>query len=47
MTLAEILFVGAILGIAIGVLVTLFLLFRDQSPCATKTAKRFLLSNWN
>jgi hypothetical protein len=47
MTFAEILFVATILGIAVGVLVTLFLLFRDQSHCATKTAKRFLLSNWN
>ncbi len=41
-----ILFVVAIVGIAFGPLVTLFLLFRDQPRGATKTFKRFLLSNW-
>ena len=41
-----ILFVVAIVGIALVALVTLFLLFCDQPRGATKTFKRFLLSNW-
>jgi hypothetical protein len=46
MTLAEILFVAVIVGTAADVLLALFLLFRDESQGATKTSKRFLLSNW-
>jgi hypothetical protein len=44
--LAGILFVVAIVGIAFGALLNLFLLFRDQHRGMTKTPKRFLLSNW-
>jgi hypothetical protein len=44
--LAVILFVVAIVGIAFGVLLALFLLFRDQQQGTTMPAKRFLLPNW-
>ena len=44
--LAVILFVMAILGVAFGMLVALFLLFRNQHRDTSKGPKRFLLSNW-
>jgi hypothetical protein len=42
---AAILFVIALMGIALVVLVVLFLMFRNQHPDTTKTPRRFLLSN--
>jgi flagellar basal body-associated protein FliL len=44
--LVVILFFVAIVGVALGMLVALFLLFRNQQQGAKKPAKRFLLSNW-
>jgi hypothetical protein len=44
--LAVIPFVVAIVGLAFGMLVTLFLLFRNQQQGTKKPTKRFLLSNW-
>ena len=44
--LAVILFVVAIVGIALVMLLALFLLFRDEPQGMKKTFKRFLLSNW-
>ena len=42
---AAILFVIALVGIALVVLVVLFLMFRNQHRDTTKTPRRFLLSN--
>jgi hypothetical protein len=47
MSLAGFVFVSTIPALAVGVLIALFVLFREQSGGATKRAKRFLLSNWN
>jgi ABC-type polysaccharide/polyol phosphate export permease len=44
--LAAILFVVAMVGIALGMLLALFLLFRDEQQGMKKPAKSFLLSNW-
>jgi hypothetical protein len=44
--LAAILFVVAMVGIALGMLLALFLLFRDEQQGIKKPAKNFLLSNW-
>ena len=44
--LAAILFVVAMVGIALGTLLALFLLFRDEQQGMKKPAKSFLLSNW-
>jgi hypothetical protein len=44
--LAAILFVVAMVGIALGMLLALFLLFRDEQLGMKKPAKSFLLSNW-
>ena len=43
--LAAILFVVAMVGIALGMLLALFLLFRDEQQGMKKSAKSFLLSN--
>ena len=43
---AAILFIIALMGIALVVLVVLFLMFRNQHRHTTKTPRRFLLSNW-
>ena len=42
--LAAILFVVAMVGIALGMLLALFLLFRDEQQGMKKPAKSFLLS---
>ena len=44
--LAVILFLFGIVGIAFGLLVALFLMFRDQNRDTTKGPKRFFPSNW-
>jgi len=44
--LAAILFVVAMVGIALGMLLALFLLFRDEQQGMKKPTKRFLLSTW-
>ena len=44
--LAVILFIFAIVAVAFGMLLALFLLFRDQQLGTNKPAKRFLVSNW-
>ena len=44
--LAAILFVVAMVGIALAMLLALFLLFRDEQQGMKKPAKSFLLSNW-
>ena len=44
--LAVILFVVAIVGIAFGVLIALFLLFCDEQRGVRKPAKQFVFSNW-
>jgi hypothetical protein len=44
--LAAILFVVAMVGIALGMLLALVLLFRDEQQGMKETAKSFLLSNW-
>ena len=44
--LAVILFLLGIVGIAFGLLVALFLMFRDQNRDTTKGPKRFFPSNW-
>ena len=44
--LAAILFVVAMMGIAFGMLLAVFLLFRDKQQGMKKPAKSFLLSNW-
>jgi hypothetical protein len=44
--LAAILFVVAMVGIALAMPLALFLLFRDEQQGMKKPAKGFLLSNW-
>jgi hypothetical protein len=44
--LPVLLFLIAIMAIALGVLIALFVLFRDQHRARMKSSKRFLLSNW-
>ena len=44
--LAAILFVVAMVGIALGMLLALFLMFRHEQQGMKKPAKSFLLSNW-
>ena len=39
-------FIVAIVGLAVGILIAPFLLFRNQQQGAKKPAKRFLLSSW-
>jgi hypothetical protein len=44
--LVAILFVVAMVGIALGMVLALFLLFRDEQQGTKKPPRSFLLSNW-